>query len=170
MGKIKWTHRGLPQSQCSTTAASIFNVHQLSGSWGWPSLSRGLLGGHSFLCRKYPPKFPGIRAGTGHYFFKKQKMFQAHWQDSRSFLPGRMKKKSNMVFWCSQNDFQAGSGVCTQRGTPALGDEERVIPSKGWLSPDTHHLGILTKLWPQRQSQGRWGGLGCFGSSSCPIH
>lgn len=124
----------------ATTASSIFSVHQLSGSCGWSSLSRGLLEGHSFLCRKYPPNFPGIWVGTGHYFFKKQKMFQAHWQDSRSFLPGRMKKKPSIVFWYSQNDFQAGSGVWAEGREVPWSWEMKSLSSIPKAGPHLTHI------------------------------
>lgn len=82
----------------ATTALSIFSVHQLSGSCGWPSLSRGLLGGHSFLCRKYPPNFPGIRVGTGHYFFKKTKDVPSTLARF-TFIPARQDEKKNLVWF-----------------------------------------------------------------------
>lgn len=152
--RMKWHTEGFHRS---FTEAAVFSVYLLSGSCGWSPLSRGLLGGHSFFCRKYPPSFPGIQVGTGHYFLKKQKMFQAHWQASHSFLPGRMKKK-NQVWFSSvpRMAFKQGVGseLWVERG---LGhrDEECVIHPQGWLPPDTRHLGIFTKPRPPAQTQGR---------------
>lgn len=93
--EMKWACRGRHRAVPTThrrPQQPLFcvDIPRVVEAWMTSPVS-GLLGGH-FPFRKHPPSFPGTRIGTGHYFKKTtQKMFQAHWYASHSFLPGRMK-------------------------------------------------------------------------------
>lgn len=92
----------------ATIAASIYSVHQLSRSCGWSS-SQGICWEITpSLVGNTHPISQGFELALATIFFKKQKMFRSTLARFM-FIPARQdEKKTSMIFWCSQNDFQAG--------------------------------------------------------------
>lgn len=171
--KMKWGMLGTSTEQVLhrplATTASIFPIHTLSRSCGWTSLSSDVLGGHFFLLRNIRPVSHGSKLALGVIFEKtrcskhtgKFHIYpcQVGWKNLVWFSSVPITTVPQRVWyelWVARDTAHGRWGVCR-------------CP-KGQPPPDMFHLGTSPMFGPQTETQGRWGGLGCFGSFSCCIH